>query len=80
MGRCDAKIRPFPNDTELQCDGELDTHLNHEATLRDYAFPGSVTTISWFDLDRRTFRGDWAPCSATAGCVLPHGHHGRCEQ
>lgn len=78
MARCDAKIRPFPDTRELQCEGELDTHLNHEATLRDYAFPGSQTVLIWQDTDRRTFRGEWSPCIRTSGCILPHDHHGRC--
>lgn len=73
---CDAKIRPFPGPTELQCEHN-DPHpemVPHEATLRDYAYPGSETVVSWYENDRRTFRGDWAPCSGT--CILPAGHRG----
>lgn len=71
---CDAKIRPFPNDTEMQC--ERDDHSDewHSADLRDYAYPGSVTKISWAEYDRRTFRGAWTPCPHS--CSLPAGHRG----
>ena len=72
---CDAKIRPFPHDLELSC--ELDAgHANsHYSVVRDYAFPGSHTGISWEEADRRTFRGDWAHC-AVEDCILPSGHRG----
>lgn len=78
---CDAKIRPFYDQTELVCEGG--THLSsHSATLRDMAYPGSVTTLCWQDDDRRNFRGDWKPCKAWTAqvCVLPGGHYGRCVQ
>ncbi len=71
---CDAKIRPLPDDTELVCDLS-GPHGLHESTLRDYAYPGSATVISWYEDDRRTFRGDWVACPAE--CILPAGHQGR---
>jgi len=74
---CDAKIRPFPDDTELVCERPDSRHLVHDAVLRDYAYPGSLTVIDWFDDDRRCFHGDWPGiCSTVPGCVLPDGHRG----
>lgn len=73
---CDAKIRPFPNPTELTCERDDPPHAEHHATLRDYAYPGSATVMTWFEDDRRTFRGEWAPCAGIALCVLPAGHRG----
>jgi hypothetical protein len=71
---CEAKIRPMPNATEIQC-GLTGEHDRHEGVLRDYAYPGSATKIVWDEDDRRTFRGDWSPCPL--GCILPFGHRGR---
>lgn len=72
---CDAKIRPFPNTTEIICElGDVHGGM-HESTLRDYAWPGSATTISWAEEDRRTFRGTWAACPRP-GCELPARHRG----
>lgn len=75
---CTAKIRPLPNDTELQCEREhhLDADDKHRAVLRDYAYPGSETAIEWFEYDRRTFHGDWTPCTWPTGCTLPATHIG----
>ena len=77
---CDAKIRPLPNDTELVCEIKDESHYNgsnsHHATLRDYAYPGSETTIYWMEEDRRNFRGEWKNCDEFVGCVLPGGHRG----
>lgn len=80
MSCCEAKIRPFPNDTELHCEGNGDRHWAlfgdpHHAVLRDYAFPGSATTMTWQEHDRRSFRGEWIECP-DVGCVLPAGHRG----
>lgn len=72
---CPAKIRPFPNDTELACDKTDPDHDEHQGVLRDYARPGSQTTLIWQDSDRRNFTGQWMECS-DRGCVLPVGHHG----
>lgn len=73
--QCDAKIRPFPAPSvELQCEHEMvPAHEMHHSTLRDYAHPGSATTLTWEESDRRTFRGDWIECPER-GCVLPGGH------
>lgn len=48
---------------------------SHQSVLRDYAFPGSATTIHWDEQDRRNFRGDWFHCNAPA-CILPLNHRG----
>jgi hypothetical protein len=89
---CDAKIRPFTDSTELRCDGDHypeDGDPEHASTLRDYAFPGSATTIHWRESDRRNFRGEYpGRCDVatptwpdglpgeTRPCVLPVGHRG----
>jgi len=78
--RCEAKIRPFPNPTELQCRLGSTHSGDHEAELRDYAYPGSLTEISWAEEDRRTYRGDWVECPATPACILPANHPGRCAK
>lgn len=72
---CDAKIRPLPNDTELVCAAE-DPHVQHRAILKDYAYPGSQTTIYWYETDRRNFRGEWKRCLDLSDCLLPNGHRG----
>lgn len=74
--RCPARMRPFPSVT-LQCERESHLHEDdeHSAVLRDYAYPGSSTTITWFDADRRTFTGDWIECPQR-GCILPANHRG----
>jgi hypothetical protein len=77
MTDCDAKIRPMTDDTEVVCEKGSDPHTTHDGQLRDYAYPGSVTKLSWQDDDRRTFRGDWAPCTDSPGCILPARHRGR---
>lgn len=76
MGVCDAKIRPFPNVTELACERDAGHGDYHRGTLRDYAYRGSETVVEWAEDDHRTFRGEWRPCSQ-AGCVLPQDHRGR---
>lgn len=71
--RCQARIRPFPNVTEIRCD-DTESHTGtHRGVLRDYAYPGSETVLAWEPDDRRSFTGEWSPCSS-AGCVLPGGH------
>ncbi len=73
---CDAKIRPFPNPTEVTCEFDtIDPHSEHRGMVRDYAYPGSETVITWFESDRRNYHGEWRPCFLT-GCVLPAFHHG----
>lgn len=71
---CTARIRPLSNDTEIAC-ALAGEHLEHEGTLRDYAYAGSATTVSWFEDDRRNFHGDW-PGLCPADCTLPAGHRG----
>lgn len=77
---CDARIRPFPNETEVACDLHgIGEHSTHRGVVRDYAYPGSTTTIEWQEDDRRTFHGEWpGSCTeAELGCVLPRNHRGR---
>ncbi len=73
--RCRARIRPFPDDTELLCEVPMGHDGGHHYVLRDRAGPGSATVITWYDDDRRTFYGDWLSCP-DPGCVLPLYHHG----
>lgn len=73
---CDARIRPMRpiNETEVLCE-EPDGHVSgHQGTLRDYAYRGSATTMSWLDGDRRTFHGEWP--GGCPDCILPLGHRG----
>jgi hypothetical protein len=75
---CDARIRPFPNDTEVEC-GITGIHNLHIGDLNDQAYPGSKTTIRWFESDRRTFHGEWpGACAKTKACMLPNEHRGDC--
>lgn len=78
---CAAKIRPFPNPTEVTCERGDERHDEHRAVLRDYAYPGSETVLTWFESDRRNYRGEWSPCPPLSRdgihCVLPAGHSGR---
>ena len=71
---CDARIRPFPGSSEIECGLPGDHDGKHEGVLRDYAYPGSATTIGWLPDDRRSFVGAWPGPCATAGCILPAGH------
>jgi hypothetical protein len=76
MNRCDAKIRPMIGSTELQCESDKNaSHSAHTSTLRDYAYSGSVTIITWMESDRRNFHGDW-PGQCSLECILPKGHLG----
>ncbi len=73
---CTAKIHPFPDNTEFTCfrlDHGLD--IEHMATIKDGAYPGSSTELYWFEDDRRNFRGDWVKCTDRM-CVFPNGHRG----
>lgn len=76
---CDARIRPMRpvNDIEMRCEADADHGGAHSSTLRDYAYPGSATVISWRDDDRRNFTGDFIECPLV-GCILPANHRGRC--
>lgn len=79
---CDAAIRPFPNETEVRCDGRHESPAErHAGDVRDYAYPGSLTRLSWDESDRRNFHGAWpGPCTESLDghrwCRLPAGHHG----
>lgn len=79
---CDARIRPFPNDTEIVCELEIHPQNDHKGSLRNYAYPGSLTVIQWSDKDRRNFHGEWpGRCGDTSDnklCSLPVTHYGRC--
>jgi hypothetical protein len=86
--KCDAKIRPMPDDTEVECVIIQHAQLNpyhsvqHHGDLINYAYPGSSTRISWFENDRRNFHGEWPGRCPLRGllapCVLPAGHRGEC--
>lgn len=80
MSECTAGIRPLPNDTEIRCEVDLAGPHEHSGVLRNYAYPGSKTTIWWLDSDRRTFHGDWPGLCELGPCTLPLGHHGRCAR
>jgi len=69
---CPAKVRPFPNETEVACELK-GAHGVHQGVIRDYAWPGSRTQIRWDNGHRRNFTGEWMECPQ-AGCVLPAGH------
>jgi len=77
---CDARIRPLSNDTEIVC--YLSEHPvpdQHTGHLRDYAYPGSVTEITWMESDRRNFHAQWpGACHKAASCCLPDLHRGNC--
>lgn len=76
---CDAAIRLMLGAAEIRCERtQQKGHMFHRGALRDYAYPGSVTTIEWAETDRRNFHGDWpGPCVPAEGaCVLPSGHEG----
>lgn len=75
---CDAKLRPFRpiNETELACGNGLEEHTTHSSTLKDYAFPGSRTIMSWHEDDRRNFHGEWPGDCESKDCILPLNHRG----
>lgn len=74
---CDAKIRPFPTPLDVRCEKPAAPHDEHQAVLRDYAYAGSETVLTWQESDRRTFRGLYIACGDNdAPCVLPRGHRG----
>lgn len=81
---CPQRIRPLPDRlVELTCEGDHEADsTTHTSTLRDYAFPGSATKLSWLGDDRRSYTGEWSPCPVRlAGgftCILPGGHRGAC--
>ncbi|MGH3300949.1 MAG: hypothetical protein ACRDOK_04525 [Streptosporangiaceae bacterium] len=84
---CNWSIRPFSNDTQVDCAKREHLELTdpeHQAVLRDYAYPGSSTIITWLAGDRREFSGSWPGYCTKLGlhqlssCKLPAGHGGRC--
>lgn len=82
LSRCDARIRPFTDGTEIQCECHAAQHESHQhhGTVRDYAYPGSATTIYWYETDRRNYRGEWFHCFADRACILPANHRGDCAR
>lgn len=75
---CDAKIRPMTDDSEIPCTYEPGHDGDHRGVIRDRAYIGSATAVSWQENDRRNFHGEWpGRCSNVGHCVLPAGHHGR---
>lgn len=86
---CPAKIRPFSgNEIELVCESQHEQFLDqHFGILRDYAYKGSQTIISWYEDDRRTYRGEWpGVCGKSTNifdtgrtCQLPKNHPRGCD-
>lgn len=80
--QCDARMRPFPNDTEVRCEKDSNHGgIEHSGVIKDYAYPGSETRLTWYESDRRTFYGEWPGyCEKLEGeqCILPAKHPGRC--
>lgn len=72
---CDAKIKLSDDMPFVQCDLESEKHSPHVGVLKDYAYPGSKTTIVWQESDRRNFRGKFTECDEST-CLLPAGHNG----
>jgi hypothetical protein len=60
----------------VTCEGQP----QHHAVIRDYAFKGSETVMTWEAGDRREFTGEHPGlCTGKVpGCTLHTGHHGRC--
>lgn len=83
MARCDARCLVWPEwigDTGevgiAECERDHDGHDEHEGRM--VGFP---TLITWFEDDRRTFRGELTYCDRGPGgkpCVLPAGHRSGC--
>lgn len=73
---CDAAMRlDYHDNITLRCELER-PHRDHQAVLRDYAFDGSVTLITWHEDDRRNYHGEWpGPCE-DSDCILPWKHRG----
>ena len=78
---CTSKIRPFPHhDHEIVCTRTDHTHTEHHGVVRDMAHPGSKTAITWFEHDRRAYRGRWPGlCRRNVDCILPDGHPRKCH-
>lgn len=52
--RCDAALHLSGHDIDVYCELDL-PHNDHQAVLRDWAFPGSVTILTWHEDDSRNF-------------------------
>lgn len=77
MGKCNAKIAPFPDKSVIVlCDRSDERHDSHTGTLLNYAGPGSKSNITWWEEDRRNFRGEYIPCDDNR-CTLPKDHRGQ---
>lgn len=79
--KCSARIRPFADTPIYECIlNQEDGHDFHQGEIRDMAYPGSLTLLSWHETDRRNFRGDWIPCDVhvpwQGSCTLPRNHTG----
>jgi hypothetical protein len=72
---CDAAMRLDHHDVELRCELER-PHRDHQVLLRNYAFAGSVTIMTWHEGDRRCFHGEWPGDCEVVDCTLPLGHKG----
>jgi hypothetical protein len=73
---CDAAMKlDYHDNIELRCELER-PHREHQSVLRDYAFAGSVTLITWWEEDRRNYHGEWPGACEVTDCRLPQGHHG----
>jgi hypothetical protein len=76
---CDARINLFLDPGRIiDCQ---EAHTGREAEIKHkgyYRAPGNIqpTEITWFEGDRRTFRGMWRPCGDST-CTLPGGHPSR---
>ena len=81
MSTCPWKIRFGMNeDATVQCAKESHVPLD---PLHEALFNG--ITITWYELDRGEYTGDWPGYCArlpgvtfSGGCTLPAGHHGNC--
>ena len=76
MIKCDAHCRPFPTNKALDCESTELNHITHRATLKDYAYPGSSTEITWSENDRRNYHGNYPGDCSEPLCTLPLGHKG----
>lgn len=74
---CDARIQPFPDFAIVDCENDGDhCATTHRGVIRDYAWPGSETSLTWLESDRRNFTGEFIRCPGGVDCTLPTGHPG----
>lgn len=86
MKSCDARLHASEGIGIIDCDQMHSTVVDstqHSGVVKDYAYPGSRTTITWYEHDRRNFRGGFARCGeptptglTMGACILPVGHRG----